>query len=386
MASKAKAVLEKIKEFIKKILQPILKRFDNSSEENGNEIINALTKVGIKVDASTDGKTKYNPLIYKKTDDGKHTIRSILLTILAIQNWVPDIYKIEEALIKAMNNIQSLNNNQLSVIFSKQETNSDVYENWVIEDYVEKSYHILDLCIQMQNIILGNENIDANSRSMMLNKILSFSNQLNIFLILLHKAVSIKLNPITKEVVNQFEDVNHIAKFVETYTKSPKINYIALRNALIKIFKFSKYKYGVGSSRIYIPDPEDSSYGYKFATNPKGIMDNKMEYQLWGKISGSKLSEFFVPILEIADSGMIIKCKKASNVGRVSRSKASKMLSSIKSIQKSFQSGDLKASFDADILIKPYMFASTDDSVYNAGNVGLINNVPVIIDYANVFV
>lgn len=365
ITSTIKNLIAKIKKFIMKILDPLIKKLKGTTKaEDRQAIIDALSEIDIKYGRSEDrvNEKVYNLFASNFTErNGKYYFKGGMIL---------DLYYYKNTLIPQLKE-------------GKIPSNFKLFKNIMgvkvseicVEDYKNLAMEILDGILLIEEEIAANDSISEKRKKDLLNKLFLISNYINIFLSVVADSMRSYIDPLTEEALLKISDIINMDKFlVELKGRSPN-NSSVMKECIIRICMHNGWKFGKGMSRIYIPNPDKGTNdGYKIAYTSKGIADNKREYSIWENIKNSDISKYFIQMKGITSSGIIIKCMKATNIGEISDSD---LKAFVKNIDKSTKDRD----YTSDIM--PKVFGIRFNMLANKSNIGKYNNNYVIIDYAN---
>lgn len=365
IGSTIKNLIARIKKFVMGIINPLIRKLKGTTKaEDRQAIINALNTLSIKYNRS-EGKVKEDIALGHDINfivrNGKYCFQG---------GAILDLYYYKHTIIPQLKEGKIPSNFKLSANIIGPKVN-DI----VVEDYKNLAMEILDNILLIEEKINANDSISEKRKKDLLNKLLLISNTINMFLTYIASHMKSYIDPLTKDVLYQISDVDNMEKLIEQLRAESPNNLTVVKECVTRICDYNKWKYGIGTSRLYIPNPSNKhTDGYKIAITSKGIADNKREYNIWEKIKNDNLSKYFIPIKGITHSGTILKCMEASDIGIISDSDLKTFAKNIEKISK-----DMNYTGD----VTPKIFGFRIKALYNKGNIGKYNGNYVIIDYAN---
>lgn len=364
IANGIRTIIKKIKEFVKRIIDPILRKIKGKTKAADKAaIINALASVNINPAKKADKfseKVRYSVIFEER--GGKHYFST---------GAILDLYYYRDEVIP------KLKEGKVPSLFKLGKNIKDKakIKNIAVEDYKNLAMEILDTLLVIERKIIAMTDLSEKRKGEVLNKIMMISNQVNMFLTTLARALTTILDPLTEDALIQLKDINKVEQFIAEVKKQSPNNLTIIKSCLTKISIFNNWKCGNGTSRFYIPDPNNSSYGYKFALTSKGISDNQRELDIWRKAQGTDVQQYLIPIYSVSPSGLMVKVAAATNIGEIQGSELKKFAASVDKVSKDMN-------YTGDVSDKLFGFLRLD-ILSNPNNVGKYNGHPVIIDYAN---
>lgn len=362
-----RAIIKKIKEFLNRILGPLLRKALGKTEANDKAVIaKALRSVNINPKPQKDDKHKEKVTFAFDLEqrDGKNYF--VGMSII-------DLYHIRDEIVPKLQKGIPVSPSSLKGIYGEKKVNKIS-----VEEYKDIANGIMDAFLEIEKKVMENTEISESGRGKMLNSLLIISNQINMFLHGLSNALATDIDPLTESALAALSDFPKIASFLAQIQKESPNNVSILKQCLTRICKYNNWTYGSGTARFFIPDPNDGQYGYKFAYTKKGINDNHREHDIWKRLHGRPVTKHLIPIIDISSDGMMLKVAKASDVGKVSDSVIKDFAKNVDKMEK-----DMELTGDVDIAIK--ILGCRISIMTNKGNVGMYKGSPVIIDYANSF-
>lgn len=367
IGSAIKNLIARIKKFVMGIINPLIKKLKGTTKaEDRQAIINALSSLNIKYDRPGDkikeDLIKSSDNIYFTLRNGKYYFKGALII---------DLYYYKNILIPQLKEGKIPSNFKLLKFISGLKKVDEI----AVEDYKNLAMEILDNILLIEEKIDRDNSISEKRKKDLLNKLLYISNTINMFLTTISVSMKSYIDPLTENVLKEISDINNMEKFIERLKVESPNNSTLIADCVKQICKYNNWKYGVGSSRLFIPNPNNKQTdGYKIAITSKGISDNKREYNIWEKIKNDNLSKYFIPIKGISHSSIILKCMEAYDIGTISDSEIKTFANEVDKVSKD-------RDYTADII--PKLFGFRLNFLVNKKNIGKYNGNYVIIDYAN---
>lgn len=358
-----KTLIEKIKQFISRIFGPLIAKFKKgqSGAKNREIIANALASVGIR-SAVPFKKHKESMPYLKQSDDGKHYFDSAGTII--------DIKHVKDVLIPNSFLKGSIPHGDLRDLkFVKGEDVKKIS----YEDYKSDASIVLDTLMSIEERIQNNKELSDVTKHKSSNAILKLTNIINMSISGLCYLIQTEIDPLTEQALDELKDFNKIHKFLFEIQKESPDNPTIIAQCLARICSKNGWDYGKGSARMFVPDPDNGAYGYKFALNSKGIIDNRREMDIWEKAEHKPLGKYLIPMIDISDNGMMLKTAKAQDIGTINHTDIIKLADTVRKVQ-----DNINVVADVDIKLFGFLRIAIND-----GNVGKYKGSLVIIDYGN---